>query len=265
MRQEAPVSSQVSNQSQSFQQLNIKLYNKLEDNFHLSNKKAMFLNIRLYYEAMGKDCFNAVPLTFHVKEGLEDPDFHRFKQYYFKEEEEIKKQKALKQEDEGQQVPQSVRRNIWIVKPGENTNRGQGITVLKDFEEIKALIQESTANKKRTCIVQKYIHNPLLINKRKFDIRLYAFLSSVNGNLKAYFYQDGYLRTSCREFTIHNLSNRMIHLTNDAVQKHAEDYGKYEAGNKLSYTDFQNYLDKNYADLNICFERDLLPQMKVSI
>ena len=54
----------------------------------------------------------------------------------------------------------------------------------------------------------------------------------------------------------------MIHLTNDAVQKKAEDYGKYEAGNKLSYNDLQNYLDKNYADLNICFDRDLLPQMK---
>ena len=51
----------------------------------------------------------------------------------------------------------------------------------------------------------------------------------------------------------------MIHLTNDAVQKNAEDYGKFEAGNKLSYNDFQNYLDKNYGDLNICFERDLLP------
>jgi tubulin polyglutamylase TTLL1/tubulin monoglycylase TTLL3/8 len=37
----------------------------------------------------------------------------------------------------------------------------------------------------------------------------------------------------------------MIHLTNDAVQKFADDYGKFEAGNKLSYTDFQNYLDKN--------------------
>jgi hypothetical protein len=55
----------------------------------------------------------------------------------------------------------------------------------------------------------------------------------------------------------------MIHLTNDAVQKYAEDYGKFEAGNKLSYIDFQNYLDKNYADLSISFERDLLPQMKV--
>lgn len=57
----------------------MKLYNKLEDNFHLSNKKAMFLNIRLYYEAMGRDVFNAVPMTFHIKEGLEDAEFQRFK------------------------------------------------------------------------------------------------------------------------------------------------------------------------------------------
>lgn len=88
------------------------------------------------------------------------------------------------------------------MKPGENTNRGNGITVLKEFDEIKNFIVESTANKKRTCIVQKYIHNPLLINKRKFDIRLYAFMSSVNGNIKGYFYSDGYLRTSSREFTL---------------------------------------------------------------
>jgi hypothetical protein len=66
----------------------------------------MFLNIRVYYEAMGKDVFNAVPMTFHVKEGLEDPEFLRFKQYYFKEEEEIKKQKLLKQQPpEGEEAP----------------------------------------------------------------------------------------------------------------------------------------------------------------
>lgn len=116
---------------------------------------------------------------------------------------------------------------------------------------------------KRTCIVQKYIHNPLLINKRKFDIRAFGFFSSINGNLKGYWYADGYLRTSCREFTLANLSNRMIHLTNDAVQKKAEEYGKFEPGNKISYPEFQNYLDKHFSDLNISFERDLLPQMKV--
>lgn len=126
----------------------MKLYNKLEDNFHLSNKKAMFLNIRLYYEAMGKDVFNAVPMTFHIKEGLEDVEFSRFKTFYMKEEEEVKKQKSAKTqvangetaEDVMQVANASTKRNIWIVKPGENTNRGVGITVLKDLDEIKALI-----------------------------------------------------------------------------------------------------------------------------
>ena len=121
----------------------------------------MFLNIRLYYEAMGKDVFNAVPMTFHIKEGLDDPEFNRFKTLYYKEEEEVKKQKASKGQvldaptGDGslQNSVTSTKRNIWIVKPGENTNCGQGITVLKEFEEIKTIIQESTANKKRTCIV----------------------------------------------------------------------------------------------------------------
>jgi hypothetical protein len=63
----------------------------MEDNFHLSNKKAMFLNMRIYYEAMGKDVFSAVPVTFHIKEGLEDPEFARFKSFYYKEEDEVKK------------------------------------------------------------------------------------------------------------------------------------------------------------------------------
>lgn len=43
-----------------------------------------------------------------------------------------------------------------------------------------------------------------------------------------------------------NLANRFIHLTNDAVQKYHEDYGKFEPGNKLSYADFQRYIDTAY-------------------
>lgn len=44
-----------------------------------------------------------------------------------------------------------------------------------------------------------------------------------------------------------NLANRFIHLTNDAVQKYHEDYGKFEPGNKLSYADFQRYLDLSHS------------------
>ena len=57
------------------------------------------------------------------------------------------------------------------------------------------------------------------------------------------------------------LSNRLIHLTNDAVQKKSEDYGKFENGNKIAYHDFQKYLDANFPKLNIDFYRDILPQI----
>ena len=90
----------------------------------------------------------------------------------------------------------------------------------------------------RTWIVQKYIHNPLLYHKRKFDIRTYALATGINGNIKAYYYTEGYIRTSCRHFTLNNITDSLIHLTNDAVQKKCEDYGKFEPGNKLSYSDF---------------------------
>ena len=153
-------------------------------------------------------------------------------------------------------------RNIWILKPGENTNCGNGIQVARDFNEIVQIVTESNkSNKRRTCIVQKYIHNPLLIHRRKFDIRTFAMISSIGGNIKGYVYDEGYIRTSSYEFDITNLHDRLIHLTNDAVQKRDKNYGKHEPGNKMSYTEFQCYIDKNYGDLSVCFERDMLPQI----
>jgi len=65
----------------------------------------------------------------------------------------------------------------------------------------------------------------------------------MNGFLKGYFYDDGYVRTSCEKYDIDDLTNKFIHLTNDAVQKKADDYGKFENGNKMSLQDFQKYLN----------------------
>lgn len=56
--------------------------------------------------------------------------------------------------------------------------------------------------------------------------------------MRAYWYEEGYLRTSCEEFDLKDPTNQYIHLTNDAIQKYADDYGKYENGNKLSFSEF---------------------------
>jgi predicted GNAT superfamily acetyltransferase len=71
-----------------------KLYNKIEDNFHLNNKKALYLNMKNYYEALDEDVFANLPLTFHVKAGLDDPEFTKFKNQYYNFEDEIKDRKV---------------------------------------------------------------------------------------------------------------------------------------------------------------------------
>ncbi len=68
-------------------------------------------------------------------------------------------------------------------------------------------------------------------------MRVYAMLTSINGRLKGYFYEDGYVRTSSFFYTMKDFENKFIHLTNDAIQKHGEEYGRFETGNKLSYNE----------------------------
>jgi hypothetical protein len=63
-------------------------------------------------------------------------------------------------------------------------------------------------------------------------------ITCVNGNMRGYQYEEGYLRTSCHEFSLKNMQNKFVHLTNDAVQKHAPEYGKFENANKMSYVEF---------------------------
>lgn len=47
-----------------------------------------------------------------------------------------------------------------------------------------------------TVIVQKYLNNLILYNKRKFDIRHFMLICCAGSKIRGYWYQDGYLRTS---------------------------------------------------------------------
>ena len=189
---------------------NLLSYTKMENNYHLSNKKAIFYNMKVYYEAIGKDYHQHLPLTFHIKEGLNDPQFLKFEQLYHDAQDPAKVTILDNMPKFG--------KNLWIIKPGENTNRGCGIQVSRELDHIKGLIQNVNVNgNRRSYIIQKYIEKPFLYKNRKFDIRTFTMMCSINGNLQGYWYTDGYFRTSCREFTLKNVSNRFVHLTNDAV------------------------------------------------
>jgi len=112
----------------------------------------------------------------------------------------------------------------------------------------------------KSFIIQKYIERPLLYQRRKFDIRCFMLLTSINGYLKAYFYEEGYVRTSSNEYNCRNF-NRMVHLTNDAIQCKSENYGKYESGNKVSFQELDKYLN-SFCKLKLSVSNDILPNMK---
>lgn len=143
-----------------------KCYNRLENNFNLTSKKYLYLNMKEYYNKIGQDVFSILPVTFHVKEGETDTEFIRFTQYFQNREREIL------------ECPDKT--NAWIIKPGENSNRGAGITVCDNLDVIKQTLNDLAEKSKRTCIIQEYIEKPLLINKRKFDIRIFTLITSYN-------------------------------------------------------------------------------------
>jgi Tubulin-tyrosine ligase family len=49
-------------------------------------------------------------------------------------------------------------------------------------------------------------------------------------NMQFYIFKEGYIRTSSTAFDL-NDENPFVHLTNNAVQKFAKDYGTFESGN----------------------------------
>ena len=73
-----------------------------------------------------------------------------------------------------------------------------------------------------------------MIEGRKFDIRVWVF---INYDFQAYIFKEGYIRTSTASFSLkhEDVDATEIHLTNNAIQKNDENYGKYEDGNQLSY------------------------------
>ena len=113
--------------------------------------------MRNYFEALEQEVWDTIPVTFHIKT-VNDPEFLKFKECYYRTEEENKNKKAAQKEakrkaaaekkaeqeqespngspEKGQKKEEEKKedkeptyytsplppRNIWIIKPGENTN-----------------------------------------------------------------------------------------------------------------------------------------------
>ena len=74
----------------------------------------------------------------------------------------------------------------FICKPSRGRG-GEGITLARKFSDLPklAFTQE--------FLIQRYVENPLLINSKKFDVRLYVVIKGVD-RIEAYMCEEGIVR-----------------------------------------------------------------------
>jgi hypothetical protein len=75
-------------------------------------------------------------------------------------------------------------------------------------------------------LVQRYIKNPLLVDNKKFDLRIYVLLKGFSP-IEAHICDEGLARFCTQDYrppTKENLKNLFMHLTNYSLNKNSDNY-----------------------------------------
>ena len=133
--------------------------------------------------------------------------------------------------------------DLWLIKP-KTGSLGEGIYIFQNLT--------STPD---VYLISKYISNPHLINKLKYDFRVYVFITGL-APLKLYLYKEGMVRFATEEYTIdkNHITESYRHLTNVAInKKNTEEYKKAvdadsNEGSKWSLQVYEAYCKENGID-----------------
>ncbi|NWI86657.1 TTLL4 polyglutamylase, partial [Pitta sordida] len=142
-------------------------------------------------------------------------------------------------------------RQKWIVKPPASA-RGIGIQVIHKWSQLP---------RRRPLLVQRYLHKPYLIGGKKFDLRIYVYVTSYDP-LRIYLFKDGLVRfASCKySSSMESLSNKFVHLTNYSVNKKNMEYKSNldEAacqGHKWALKALWSYLTQKGVNIEAIWEK----------
>eukprot|EP01118_Nematostelium_gracile_P006796 TRINITY_DN2192_c0_g1_i6.p1 TRINITY_DN2192_c0_g1~~TRINITY_DN2192_c0_g1_i6.p1 ORF type:complete len:219 (-),score=53.02 TRINITY_DN2192_c0_g1_i6:26-682(-) len=147
-----------------------------------------------------------------------------------------------------------------------------GIELLTSKEELDKHMNNMNDNafdtswlKGGSVVISEYITKPYLINKKKFDLRLYVFVKSFLP-LEAYISKKGFARFCSEDYTIEHsqLNNSMIHLTNVARQKkNAKKWDLERILNHIEIKNGKNVGKKVWQDIKEMIKHSLLSCSKV--
>ncbi|XP_052525659.1 tubulin polyglutamylase TTLL11 isoform X4 [Tympanuchus pallidicinctus] len=137
----------------------------------------------------------------------------------------------------------------FIVKP-DGGCQGDGIYLIKDPSDARL----AGSLQSRPAVVQEYICKPLLVDKLKFDIRLYVLLKSLEP-LEIYIAKDGLSRFCTEPYqepTLKNLHQVFMHLTNYSLNIHSGNFihsDNVNTGSKRTFSSILCRLSSRGADV----------------
>lgn len=192
---------------------------------NITKKDGLARNLRRMRTSYGGSMFEFFPLTFILPN-----EYKKFVAEF------------SKQDGGGQQS------NYWICKPTEQSC-GRGIFIFQDLHDLTYDC---------AVVVQKYIIKPYLISGYKFDLRLYAIVTSFHP-FQLYIYHEGLVRFSTEKFDLSSLDNRFSHLTNTSINKTGPQYlAEKESigiGCKWTLSKLRHYLHKHSIDDRLLWHR----------
>ena len=224
-------------------------YNHFPCTWQIGRKDNLWRNYSEFLKTYGKDHFNYLPKTYILPDDIE-----KFKKEVYPLFKSKQEGGAIEEEEEGVEESEknkkkSNKSKMFIIKPVASS-RGRGIKLMANIA--------SVPNK---CLVSHYIDNPLIINKKKFDLRLYVVITGF-APLKIYLFEDGLVRFASVEYNSdeNNPHNKFMHLTNYSINKHNENFDSQInvgdcTGSKWSFSALKKYFFENNLDYDELFKK----------
>ena len=129
-----------------------------------------------------------------------------------------------------------MRDPVFIIKP-RASSRGRGIKLITSISQVPR------SNK---MLVQQYIHNPLLVDGYKCDIRVYVVVTSWEP-LRVYIHEDGLVRFATQKYKAgaKYYKRKHAHITNYSTNKGTKNFvesASESQGSKWSLSAFRRWL-----------------------
>lgn len=171
---------------------------------------------------------------------------------------------------------------VWIMKPPAKA-QGKGIFLFTKISQIndwkkdyrwkqgadKSKEQESTVE---PYLAQRYIDNPHLVGGKKYDLRIYILVTSY-APLTCWLHRTGFARFCHHRFSMKDIENTFIHVTNVAVQKTNPNYSS-QSGCKYGIRNLREYFtatvgeaasNKVFGDIQVLILKTLQAVQKIVI